>query len=94
MEDMEKREFAERQALKPGFYEHYKSTPEDPRFYHVLGVAQDTETGERSVVYIPLYIDLDARDYDFDVRSVEMFTESVEHNGAVVQRFTYIGTEL
>ncbi len=39
-----------RDSLKPGVYRHFKGN-----HYHVLGVAENTETGEFTVVYIPQY---------------------------------------
>lgn len=38
-----------------GVYEHYKSTPQDRRYYQVLGFARHTETEEMLVIYVPLY---------------------------------------
>lgn len=34
--------------MKPGIYRHFKGN-----IYHVLGVAENTETKEMTVVYIP-----------------------------------------
>ena len=37
-------------TVKPGVYRHFKGN-----IYHVLGIAENTETGELTVVYIPQY---------------------------------------
>ena len=39
-----------RDSVKPGVYYHFKGNT-----YHVLGVAENTETRELTVVYIPQY---------------------------------------
>ena len=39
-----------RDSIKPGVYRHFKGN-----LYHVLGVAENTETGDLTVVYIPQY---------------------------------------
>ena len=39
-----------RDSIKSGVYRHFKGNQ-----YHVLGVAENTETGDLTVVYIPQY---------------------------------------
>jgi len=77
-----------------GVYEHYKSTPEDPKLYQVLAIAQHTETDEKFVVYIPLYTVPEHTGLRVRVRPLEMFVETVSINGKTVPRFHYVGTEL
>lgn len=70
--------------IKPGIYVHYKSA--DKR-YEVLGVAMNTETHEKYVVYRPLYESDDVINPDFWVRPYEMFVSNVEVDGGTVPRF-------
>lgn len=79
---------------KMGVYEHYKSTPNERRYYQVLGVARHTETEEKLVVYVPLYVVPEHTGPRLQVRPMRMFYESVEHGGQNVPRFKYIGPEL
>ena len=65
----------------PGRYRHFKGGE-----YEVLGVARHSETGERLVVYRPLY-----GDGGLWVRPAAMFLETVEADGKTVSRFTRIG---
>jgi len=67
--------------MTPGKYRHFKGGE-----YHVLGTALHTETGERLVVYIPLY-----NDSGLMVRPEAMFKETVIHQGQEVPRFQFIG---
>ena len=62
-------------TVKPGVYRHFKGN-----IYHVLGVAENTETGELTVVYIPQYGEHKGR---LANRDLAMFIEEVdrpEHN--------------
>lgn len=77
-----------------GVYEHYKSTPENRRYYQVLGFARHTETDEILAVYIPLYVITEHKGLRLQVRPLNMFMESVEHEGQTMSRFRYIGPEL
>jgi hypothetical protein len=77
-----------------GVYEHYKSTPEDRRYYQVLGFARHTETEEILAVYIPLYIIPEHSGLRLQVRPLDMFVEMVEVESQKVPRFRYIGTEI
>lgn len=85
---------SERQYPKTGVYEHYKSTDTDKRYYQVLGFARHTETEEVLAVYIPLYVIPEHSGLRLQVRPLDMFMESVEHEGQVIPRFRYIGPEL
>ncbi len=77
-----------------GIYEHYKSTPEERRYYQVLGCARHTETEEKFVVYVPLYTIPEHKGLRLQIRPLKMFNETVELNGASIPRFRYIGQEL
>lgn len=74
------------QELKFGVYRHYKG-----EYYLVLGLAHHSETQERLVVYVPLYVREGPR---LAVRPLEMFLEDVEIDGKTIPRFTYIGQEM
>ena len=67
--------------MKAGKYQHYKGP-----FYEVHDVARHSETEEEMVVYRTLY-----GEHSLWVRPLDMFTETVEFEGKVVKRFTYIG---
>ncbi len=69
--------------LTTGRYRHYKG-----RDYAVIGVATHSESGERLVVYRPLY-----GEGALWVRPLAMFTETVLVDGRQVPRFTFIGDE-
>lgn len=70
-------------ALQRGRYQHYKGP-----FYEVLDVARHSETEEWHVVYKTLY-----GDQGTWIRPLEMFTETVLHEGQTVPRFQYVGPE-
>lgn len=69
-------------ALKPGRYRHYKGGE-----YDVQGVATHSESGEKLVVYSPLY-----GAGGLWVRPLSMFLESVDVEGGARPRFSYIGS--
>ncbi len=69
--------------LPRGKYRHYKGGE-----YEVLDIARHSETEELMVVYRPLYGDM-----DLWVRPLDMFTETVEIDGQVVQRFQFVGEQ-
>jgi hypothetical protein len=73
--------------IEPGIYVHYKS---DEKRYEVLGVAMNTETHEKYVVYRPLYESNEGINPDFWVRPYEMFGGTVEVDGKIVPRFRKI----
>jgi cyclomaltodextrinase / maltogenic alpha-amylase / neopullulanase len=91
---METTSSPERQYPPTGIYEHYKSTPEARRYYQVLGFARHTETEEILAVYIPLYVIPEHTGLRLQVRPLDMFIETIEHNGDMVPRFKYVGAEL
>lgn len=76
--------------MKIGKYRHYKG-----KYYHVVGLAQNTETREKMVIYKPLYPCPDLlEEYGNDpcfVRPFTMFTENIESVGKRVPRFEYVG---
>lgn len=91
---MEKEKKPEHRYPDVGVYEHYKSAPEDRRYYQVLGIARHTETDEVLAVYIPLYVIPEHTGLRLQARPLDMFTESVEHNGQEMPRFRYVGSDL
>lgn len=66
--------------MKTGHYRHYKGNS-----YTVIGVARHSETEEELVVYRPEY-----GERGLWVRPIAMFLESVEVDGELVPRFTYL----
>ena len=68
---------------KLGRYRHFKGME-----YEVLGVAKHSETLEETVVYRALY-----GEGGLWVRPASMWNETVEREGKVYQRFTYIGED-
>ncbi len=69
------------EELKPGIYRHFKGNE-----YRLLCVARHSETLEPMVVYQALY-----GDRGVWVRPLSMWDETVERDGTVYKRFTYIG---
>lgn len=67
--------------IKTGKYRHFKGNE-----YEVIGIARHSENLGEMVVYRALY-----GDEGLWVRPASMWEESVEYEGRVVQRFTYIG---
>lgn len=88
---MEKPNSFERNTPEIGVYEYYKSTPEERRYYQVIGFANHTETDEVFAIYVPLYGPED--EAELQARPLAMFAESVEHNGEIVPRFRYAEDE-
>ncbi|MBR4868212.1 MAG: DUF1653 domain-containing protein [Clostridia bacterium] len=72
------------ETIKLGRYRHFKGME-----YEVIGVASHSETLEPMVVYKALY-----GDGGLWVRPAAMWNETVERNGQIFQRFTYIGEDL
>lgn len=66
-------------AIKLGFYRHFKGMP-----YRVRGIARHSETMEELVLYETLYKNSRGRTW---VRPLEMFKETVSHEGKVMPRF-------
>ena len=71
---------AERKILK-GRYRHFKGNE-----YEVLFTAKHSETLEELVVYKALY-----GAGEVWVRPAAMWNETVEKNGKIIPRFTYLG---
>lgn len=69
--------------LKPGLYRHYKGNE-----YEVLYLARHSETEEWLVVYKLCY-----GDESIWVRPLTMFTEKVETEKGIVERFKYLGSD-
>ena len=69
------------EEIKIGRYRHFKGME-----YEVIGIANHSETLEKMVVYRALY-----GNREIWVRPIEMWNETVERDGKVFQRFTYIG---
>lgn len=69
------------QTICLGKYRHFKGNE-----YEVIGIARHSETDEAMVVYRPLY-----GEGGLWVRPASMWNETVERDGQVYQRFTYIG---
>ncbi len=70
-----------------GIYEHYKSTPKEPKYYLVSSVIENTETGECFAIYEALY---GTGEICVLARPMEMFTEKVEVNGQTIPRFRFV----
>lgn len=68
-----------------GLYQHYKG-----KNYRLLNLAKHSETLEWLVVYECLYDNSEAQIW---VRPLSMFSETVEVDGKIVDRFRYIGNE-
>ena len=66
--------------VKKGRYRHFKGME-----YEVLGVARHSETLEEMVVYRALY-----GEGGLWVRPAAMFLETVEREGKIFPRFTYV----
>ena len=66
--------------IKLGKYRHFKGNE-----YEVVALAHNSETMEDMVVYKALY-----GECEYWVRPVSMWNETVERDGKVYKRFTYI----
>lgn len=67
--------------IKLGRYRHFKGNE-----YEVIGLARHSETMEELVVYRALY-----GEHSLWVRPASMWNETVECDGRVCPRFTYLG---
>lgn len=67
--------------IKLGKYRHFKGGE-----YEVVGIAKHSETQEDMVVYRALY-----GNGEIWVRPASMWNETVEKDGEIFSRFTYIG---
>ena len=68
------------EEIKLGRYRHFKGNE-----YEVIGIAKHSETLEPMVIYKSLY-----DNGSLWVRPASMWNETVEKDGKVFQRFTYI----
>ena len=71
------------QNIRLGKYRHFKGNE-----YEVIGIARHSETDEAMVVYRPLY-----GEGGLWVRPASVWNETVERDGQVYQRFTYVEQE-
>ena len=71
-------------VLRLGKYRHFKGME-----YEVLAVAKHSETLEEMVVYRALY-----GEFGVWVRPLSMWEDTVEKNGVLQKRFTYIGEDI
>lgn len=69
--------------IRKGKYRHFKGG-----LYEVLGTARHSETEEEMVVYRALY-----GEGGLWVRPAAMWNETVERDGQIYQRFTYLEEE-
>ena len=67
--------------LKPGKYRHFKGGE-----YELIGIAKHSETLAPMVVYRALYGEM-----GLWVRPAAMWNETVERDGVIYRRFTYVG---
>ena len=68
------------EEIKLGRYRHFKGNK-----YEVVGIAKNSETLEPMVIYKALY-----DDGTLWVRPASMWNETIERDGKVFKRFTYI----
>ncbi len=80
--------------ITQGVYEHYKSTPEDRKYYRVIMLSRDEITLGILVHYIPMYWNNNGGIYNEGItvwtRTIENFSETVEYNGSMKPRFTLV----
>lgn len=69
--------------IPKGRYRHFKGNE-----YRVLCLARDSETLEKMVVYQALY-----GEHEVWVRPASMWNETVNKDGKMIKRFTYLGNE-
>lgn len=74
------------EELKLGIYQHYKG-----EYYLVLGLGRHTETEEKFVVFVPLYLREGPR---IALRPVDLFLGTIKVKGKTVPRYKYIGQEI
>lgn len=70
-------------TIKKGRYQHFKGN-----LYEVVDFAMHSETQDEQVIYKALY-----GDYGLWVRPLAMFDETIEREGKMLKRFSYIGQE-
>ena len=71
----------EYEEIPLGRYRHFKG-----KEYEVIGIATHSETMEPMVVYRALYGEM-----GLWVRPAAMWNETVERDGVIYRRFTYVG---
>ncbi len=69
---------------RPGYYRHYKNL-----LYQVLGTVRHSESLESLTLYKALY-----GEQGLWVRPAAMFNETVDIEGVIQPRFTWLGDEL
>jgi len=69
--------------IKIGKYQHFKGN-----YYQVLHLAKHSETQECLVIYQPLY--KHGNDLGIWARPLAMFDETIEREGKMVKRFSFI----
>ena len=69
---------------RPGYYRHYKNL-----LYQVLGTVRHSESLEPLTLYKALY-----GEQGLWVRPAAMFNETVDIEGVIQPRFTWLGDEL
>lgn len=76
--------------IRLGIYTHFKHPDQK---YEVLGMGRHSETGDRMVIYKPLFAGsaLEETGESYWVRPAAMFLESVDRDGYQGPRFTYHG---
>lgn len=77
--------------VRLGVYRHYKHTEQTPKYYQIMCLARHTETEETLVIYVPLY---HAGGLRVAARPLKHFMSRAEVDGELVERFTYVGTEI
>lgn len=68
------------EEIKLGKYRHFKGN-----MYEVIAVAKHSETLEDMVVYKALY-----GEGGYWVRPLSMWNETIERDGTIIKRFTYV----
>ncbi len=68
--------------MKNDIYRHFKGNE-----YEVVSECIESKTGEKYILYRPLY-----NDSGFWIRPYDMFFEKVEFNGEIVDRFSLTGS--
>lgn len=71
-----------KRELKKGKYRHFKGNE-----YEVVNVARCSETDAPFVIYRPLY----DPEGELWIRPLDMFLETIERDGKVIERFEYLG---
>lgn len=60
-------------------YEELENNP-NIYLYEIIGTARDTESGEKLMIYKPLYETDCVKGVDYVVRPLDMFLSEVDHN--------------